>query len=62
MHKLLKILIYVLLYVLDCFDKSKYNLDSTGKIVNSFALKNVKTPNFISYSMLLEDGVVTYLF
>lgn len=42
MHKLLKILIYVLLYVLDCFDKSKYNLDSTGKIVNSFALKNVK--------------------
>jgi len=42
MHKLLKILIYSLLYVLDCFDKPKYNLDSTGKIVNSFALKNVK--------------------
>lgn len=42
MHKLLKILIHIALYILDSFDKSKYELDSTGKIVNSFALKNVK--------------------
>ena len=42
MYKILKILIYITLYILDSFDKSKYELDSTGKIVNSFALKNVK--------------------
>lgn len=42
MYKILKILIRITLYILDSFDKSKYELDNTGKIVNSFALKNVK--------------------
>ena len=55
MYKILKILIYIALYILDSFDKSKYELDSTGKIVNSFALKNVRVGKMLVFYMRQES-------
>lgn len=42
MYKIFKGLICILISILDTFEKPNYNLDDTGKLVKSFALKDIE--------------------